>query len=456
MLFSHAAASRNCSSGNAKSASTCGAKPEQMAKVAALVKESKANAKEFLEHMCDTRWKLVTWAMKQEEGKKNRLDILTILSQLVEYIIADLADSPPLAKKSQLEFNCTATAEPLSNITNSGTIPSKATSLVQEPKVFPLKTFTKEDGLTIIHNDAILRHMSGCVSVKTVGCTEERSAALALISGMCRLAHVYRRRQIYDLLAERLLASGTYRELLESLVVPLQAEDEPYAVRAFELAATSPAGVSQLSQRLPLVMEVLNHIITKSIAPSSPCDDIQYSAVTVLLDLTASELCLERAARYMFEHNMFKGVFRELSQLMKKPGPAPAKGRDRKYKDLLAGIVLNLACNVEAEDIQLQFVDGGVVPILAGVLFDPRNDWPSNGSALALLQYAHKSLSNVMVYNRMLESGVKKDMQHYTGTKGSIEARRNVEEALAIMDIAERKQKSVMDILTKYVLPAAA
>ena len=56
----------------------------------------------------------------------------------------------------------------------------------------------------------------------------------------------------------------------------------------------------------------------------------------------------------------------------------------------------------------------------------------------------------------MHEAEAQKHMEKYMLIQGSAEAKRNLAEALALLTIADKKQKSVLYIMTKLVLPAAA
>lgn len=51
----------------------------------------------------------------------------------------------------------------------------------------------------------------------------------------------------------------------------------------------------------------------------------------------------------------------------------------------MIGIVLNLTCNVESEEITTHMIDNDVIRLLKNILVDARHDWPTNGAALALL-----------------------------------------------------------------------
>ena len=64
---------------------------------------------------------------------------------------------------------------------------------------------------------------------------------------------------------------------------------------------------------------------------------------------------------------------------------APNKIYLNRFRDLMIGIVLNLTCNVESEEITEYMVNKDVIRLLKEILVDSRHDWPTNGAALALL-----------------------------------------------------------------------
>ena len=67
------------------------------------------------------------------------------------------------------------------------------------------------------------------------------------------------------------------------------------------------------------------------------------------------------------------------------PKNAPNKIYLNRFRDLMIGIVLNLTCNVEGEEITEYMVNKDVIRLLKEILVDSRHDWPTNGAALALL-----------------------------------------------------------------------
>jgi len=60
----------------------------------------------------------------------------------------------------------------------------------------------------------------------------------------------------------------------------------------------------------------------------------------------------------------------------------------------MIGIILNLACNVENDEVTQYMLKQNVIKMLKHILVDSRHDWPTNGAALALLQYSHAALSS--------------------------------------------------------------
>ena len=72
----------------------------------------------------------------------------------------------------------------------------------------------------------------------------------------------------------------------------------------------------------------------------------------------------------------------------------------------MIGIVLNLTCNVESEEITEHMISKDVIRLLKDILVDSRHDWPTNGAALALLQYAHIALSNADMFVKLEESKI--------------------------------------------------
>lgn len=111
----------------------------------------------------------------------------------------------------------------------------------------------------------------------------------------------------------------------------------------------------------------------------------------MLLDLTASEGCIEQVSHHIRDRELFSVVIVELEKALarKVSDNDPNRVLLNRFRDLTIGIVLNLTCNVESEEVTKYMLGSDVVRILVRILIDPRHDWPTNGAALALLQYSH-------------------------------------------------------------------
>lgn len=84
---------------------------------------------------------------------------------------------------------------------------------------------------------------------------------------------------------------------------------------------------------------------------------------------------------------MFDIIIRELEQALTRKVPKTHANKIylNRFRDLMIGIVLNLTCNVEGEEITEYMVNKDVIRLLKEILVDNRHDWPTNGAALALL-----------------------------------------------------------------------
>ena len=121
--------------------------------------------------------------------------------------------------------------------------------------------------------------------------------------------------------------------------------------------------------------------------PTNDLIQVKYPAATVLLDLTANENCIEKVAHLIKEKDIFDMIISELEQALQRKVPknAPNKIYLNRFRDLMIGIVLNLTCNVESEEITEYMISKDVIRLLKEILVDSRHDWPTNGAALALL-----------------------------------------------------------------------
>ncbi len=69
--------------------------------------------------------------------------------------------------------------------------------------------------------------------------------------------------------------------------------------------------------------------------------------------------------------------------------------------------MLNLTCNVENPQIILHMIkSANIIHSLKQILIDSRHDWPTNGAALALLQYSHLCLQETDVFTFIEENQI--------------------------------------------------
>ena len=90
------------------------------------------------------------------------------------------------------------------------------------------------------------------------------------------------------------------------------------------------------------------------------------------------------------------------------------------------------------------------------ILTDSRHDWPSNGAALALLQYSHQSMSDTDLYFRLSGAGVFAVMKKFIGMCRNNETKRHMYEALHILKAGESKVNSIQVILDNNYYPECA
>lgn len=122
---------------------------------------------------------------------------------------------------------------------------------------------------------------------------------------------------------------------------------------------------------------------------------------------------------------------------------APTRVFLNRYRDLMIGIVLNMTCNVESDDITDYMLKKDVVKQLARILVDSRHDWPTNGAALALLQYCHMALGNAALFLILEECDVYRIMNQFVGECRSTETKRHLYEAVTLMTMSRTKMESI-------------
>jgi hypothetical protein len=194
----------------------------------------------------------------------------------------------------------------------------------------------------------------------------------------------FKDREMYDALSLMFIKQDIFASLIRLIVnSPIDQAEYRAVARIFELCACHPDGISVLQKYLRQIVEMLDLFLQES----NDLIQIKYPAATVLLDLTANENCIEKVAFLIKEKDLFDVIIYELDQALKRKisKTAPNKVFLNRFRDLMIGIVLNLTCNVESDEITEYMTSKGIVRLLKEILLDSRHDWPTNGAALALL-----------------------------------------------------------------------
>jgi len=84
-----------------------------------------------------------------------------------------------------------------------------------------------------------------------------------------------------------------------------------------------------------------------------------------------------------------------------------------------------------------------MLSVLVRILVDSRHDWPTNGSALAILQYTHMSMQESELFTSLEANSIEGVLQGFVDRCKSREAKRHIYEALTILEICKRKLRSI-------------
>ncbi len=192
--------------------------------------------------------------------------------------------------------------------------------------------------------------------------------------------------------------------------------------------------------------------------PENDLIQIKYPAATVLLDLTANENCIEKVANLIKDKNLFNLIMSELEQALQRkvPKTSPHKVYLNRFRDLMIGIVLNLTCNVESEEITEYMVQKDVIRLLKEILVDTRHDWPTNGAALALLQYSHVALSNAEMFMRLEDNNILELVMSFVNECKKKETKRHLYETISLIQMSKQKMESISKILKTQCYAACA
>jgi len=98
-----------------------------------------------------------------------------------------------------------------------------------------------------------------------------------------------------------------------------------------------------------------------------------------------------------------------------------------------------------------------VIPLLKAILRDSRQDWPSNGAALAFLQYALRSLQCTELFLTLEDHAVRDSLAAYLAAECSNpETRRHVQEAMCLLAQALEKREAIVTIMRDNCFAASA
>ncbi len=136
---------------------------------------------------------------------------------------------------------------------------------------------------------------------------------------------------------------GVFPPLISAILST--AANQTKVAHILELCTCHTEGIAILKLSLDRVVECCDVFlqVDKDLAA------LKYSAATVLLDLSANAHCIERVGQLIMQRNMFKVIKQELVLAFSRIIPIDAANRVMllRFRDLMIGIVLNVACNVE-------------------------------------------------------------------------------------------------------------
>lgn len=213
----------------------------------------------------------------------------------------------------------------------------------------------------------------------------------------------FRDRDMYDRLSISYIKSGILGIIIKAIMSAEILKESEYSsvARIFELCACHSQGIQVMNKYLKQIIEYVNLFMRTTQFDTLL---VKYPAATVLLDLTASEMCIEKVAQMVKSKDLLTVVNQELKEALARKIPKNCANRVylNRYRDLMIGIVLNLTCNVENESVmQYMVFEQDIIEPLCNILVDSRHDWPTNGAALALLQFSHAALSNQAFYTQL-------------------------------------------------------
>ena len=279
---------------------------------------------------------------------------------------------------------------------------------------------------------------------------EDRIKLKKCVYSLTKICKLCGNSDIYEQLSICLLSSSYFEYLIYFLSSnPVTINEYAYTARMLELCASTKQGIRLIRNQ---IYEVLDMIIMFTFCPDD-VNHIAYPAATVLLDLTADHHTIDLVADYLKREGLYHQLFNMLNQYLSQN---QNQNINPKLRDLLTGILLNLTCNIEDEEIIEEMMQNGSLKLLVKVLWDIRVDWPTNGSILALLQYAHMSLSSHKIFQFMSQSEILKELKNYAKQSYRADLIYNVNEIISILEAGNSKGNSVLKLRRENIIPAAA
>jgi hypothetical protein len=89
-------------------------------------------------------------------------------------------------------------------------------------------------------------------------------------------------------------------------------------------------------------------------------------------------------------------------------------------------------------------------------LVDQRHDWPTNGAALAILQYSHIALSNADMFMALENDNIYECMIDFVQECKNKETKRHLYEAITLITMSRSKIDSITKIIGQHYYAAAA
>lgn len=177
----------------------------------------------------------------------------------------------------------------------------------------------------------------------------------------------FKDREMYDELSLLFIKADIFSSLIRFIIhCPLEPVEYKSVARIFELCACHADGIIVLSKYLHSIVDMVDLFM----APQNDLISVKYPAATVLLDLTANENCIEKVAHLIKTKDLFCVIIRELEEALQRKvsKTSPNKVYLNRFRDLMIGIVLNLTCNVESEEITEYMVKQDVIRLLKEIL----------------------------------------------------------------------------------------